>query len=66
MSIGSPLITVMWSVGFSNEVESLVAVPLVLYSAEQIFCGQIAVQLLRRWGRDEWPENQRAGEATTP
>ena len=64
VSIGSPLITVMWSVGFSNEVESLVAVPLILYSAEQIFCGQIAVMLFRWWGRDEWPENQRSEDET--
>jgi len=54
----------MWSVGFSNEVESLVAVPLILYSAEQIFCGQIAVMLFRWWGRDEWPENQRSEDET--
>jgi len=44
----------MWNVGFSNSVQSLVMVPLVLYQAEQILCGQIAVILFRRWARDEW------------
>ena len=54
MSIGAPLIGVMWSAGFSNSVQSLVMVPIVLYQAEQILCGQIAVILFRRWARDEW------------
>lgn len=44
----------MWSVGFSNSVQSLVMIPIVLYQAEQILCGQIAVTLFRRWARDEW------------
>ena len=48
------MIGVMWSVGFSDSVQSLVMVPIVLYQAEQILCGQIAVQLFRRWARDEW------------
>jgi len=44
----------MWSAGFSDAVQSLVMVPIVLYQAEQILCGQIAVVLFRRWARDEW------------
>ena len=44
----------MWNAGFSNSVQSLVMVPIVLYQAEQILCGQIAVILFRRWARDEW------------
>jgi hypothetical protein len=48
----------MWSAGFSNSVQSLVMVPIVLYQAEQILCGQVAVMLFRRWARDEWmPKN---------
>jgi len=54
VSIGAPLIGVMWNAGFSNSVQSLVMVPIVLYQAEQILCGQIAVILFRRWARDEW------------
>jgi solute carrier family 10 (sodium/bile acid cotransporter), member 7 len=58
VSIGAPLIGVMWSAGFSNSVQSLVMVPIVLYQAEQILCGQVAVMLFRRWARDEWmPKN---------
>lgn len=54
VSIGAPLIGVMWGAGFSDSVQSLVMIPIVLYQAEQIFCGQIAVILFRRWARDEW------------
>lgn len=54
VSIGAPLIGVMWGTGFSGSVQSLVMVPIVLYQAEQILCGQIAVYLFRRWARDEW------------
>jgi hypothetical protein len=54
VSIGAPLIGVMWAQGFSDSVQSLVMVPIVLYQAEQILCGQIAVILFRRWARDEW------------
>jgi hypothetical protein len=43
----------MWSVGFSDSVQSLVMVPIVLYQAEQILCGQLAVILFRRWIRKE-------------
>ena len=58
VSIGAPLIGVMWGAGFSDSVQSLVMVPIVLYQAEQILCGQIAVILFRRWARDEWmPKN---------
>jgi len=44
----------MWAQGFTATVQSLVMVPIVLYQAEQILCGQIAVILFRRWARDEW------------
>jgi len=44
----------MWGASFSGAVQSLVMVPLVLYQAEQILCGQIMVMLFRRWARDEW------------
>jgi len=44
----------MWGTSFSGAVQSLVMVPLVLYQAEQILCGQIMVRLFRRWARDEW------------
>ena len=54
VSIGAPLIGAMWGTGFSGSIQSLVMVPIVLYQAEQIFCGQIAVYLFRRWARDEW------------
>ena len=54
VSIGAPLIGVMWGTSFSGAVQSLVMVPLVLYQAEQILCGQIMVRLFRRWARDEW------------
>jgi solute carrier family 10 (sodium/bile acid cotransporter), member 7 len=54
VSIGAPLIGVMWGASFSGAVQSLVMVPLVLYQAEQILCGQIMVMLFRRWARDEW------------
>ena len=43
----------MWGVGFSDSVQSLLMIPIVLYQAEQILCGQLAVILFRRWGRDE-------------
>jgi solute carrier family 10 (sodium/bile acid cotransporter), member 7 len=56
VSVGAPLIGVMWSVGFSNSVQSLVMVPIVLYQAEQILCGQVAVMIFRRWARDEWQQ----------
>lgn len=63
VSIGAPLIGVMWGVGFSNSVQSLVMVPIVLYQAQQILCGQIAVVLFRRWARDEWmPEQDHSDE----
>jgi solute carrier family 10 (sodium/bile acid cotransporter), member 7 len=66
VSIGAPLIGVMWSIGFSDSVQSLVMVPIVLYQAEQILCGQIAVQLFRRWARDEWnPKEIMSHEETT-
>ena len=52
VSIGAPLIGVMWGGGFSNSFQSLVAVPIVLYQAEQILCGQLAVILFRRWGTE--------------
>jgi solute carrier family 10 (sodium/bile acid cotransporter), member 7 len=67
VSIGAPLIGVMWSIGFSDSVQSLVMVPIVLYQAEQILCGQIAVQLFRRWARDEWDPKEVTSdeEATT-
>jgi hypothetical protein len=56
----------MWSIGFSDSVQSLVMVPIVLYQAEQILCGQIAVQLFRRWARDEWnPKEDISTEGTT-
>lgn len=65
VSIGAPLIGVMWGSGFSGQVQSLVMVPIVLYQAEQILCGQIAVQLFRRWARDEWmPKVEAPDEAT--
>jgi solute carrier family 10 (sodium/bile acid cotransporter), member 7 len=65
VSIGAPLIGVMWGSGFSGQVQSLVMVPLVLYQAEQILCGQIAVQLFRRWARDEWmPKVEPSDQAT--
>jgi sodium/bile acid cotransporter 7 len=64
VSIGAPLIGVLWSVGFSDQVQSLVMVPIVLYQAEQILCGQIAVMLFRRWIRDEIPESLPADEET--
>ena len=54
VSIGAPLIGVMWGTGFSEPVQSLVMIPIVLYQAEQILCGQIAVILFRRWAKDEW------------
>jgi len=44
----------MWGTSFSGAVQSLVMVPIVLYQAEQILCGQIMVILFRRWARDEW------------
>jgi hypothetical protein len=28
-------------------------VPIILYQAEQILCGQLAVRLFKRWGKDE-------------
>ena len=63
VSIGAPLIGVMWGTGFSDSVQSLVMVPIVLYQAEQILCGQIAVILFRRWARDEWiPKNMPSDE----
>jgi hypothetical protein len=40
-------------------------VPIVLYQAEQILCGQIAVQLFRRWSRDEWMPNKVARDEET-
>ena len=54
VSIGAPLIGVMWGMSFSGAVQSLVMAPIVLYQAEQILCGQIMVMLFRRWARDEW------------
>jgi predicted Na+-dependent transporter len=54
VGVGAPLIGVMWGAGFSNSVQSLVMVPIVLYQAEQILCGQLAVILFRRWARGEW------------
>jgi solute carrier family 10 (sodium/bile acid cotransporter), member 7 len=54
VSIGAPLIGVMWDAGFSDSVQSLVMVPIVMYQAEQILFGQVAVILFRRWARDEW------------
>jgi hypothetical protein len=39
-------------------------VPIVLYQAEQILCGQIAVMLFRRWVRDEIPESLPSDEET--
>ena len=65
VSIGAPLIGVMWSTGFSNSVQSLVMVPIVLYQAEQILCGQIAVMLFRRWARDEWMPKQDRSDVET-
>jgi solute carrier family 10 (sodium/bile acid cotransporter), member 7 len=53
VSIGVPLIGAMWGAEFSNSVQSLVMVPVILYQAEQILCGQIAVILFRRWLNDE-------------
>jgi solute carrier family 10 (sodium/bile acid cotransporter), member 7 len=65
VSIGAPLIGVMWGVGFSDSVQSLVMVPIVLYQAEQILCGQIAVILFRRWAKDEWmPKHGASSEET--
>lgn len=40
-------------------------VPIVLYQAEQILCGQIAVQLFRRWSRDEWMPKKIARDEET-
>ena len=57
VSIGAPLIGVMWGADFSDSVESLVMIPIVLYQAEQILCGQLAVILFRWWARDEWMPN---------
>jgi len=56
----------MWAQGFNATIQSLVMVPIVLYQAEQIFCGQIAVILFRRWARDEWMprEDQPSDEET--
>ena len=53
VSIGAPLIGVMWGASFSNSVQSLVMVPIVLYQAEQILCGQLVVKLFRRWTQHE-------------
>jgi solute carrier family 10 (sodium/bile acid cotransporter), member 7 len=65
VSIGAPVIGVMWAQGFSATVQSLVMVPIVLYQAEQILCGQIAVVLFRRWARDEWmPKEETSDEET--
>ena len=65
VSIFAPLIGVMWGAGFSDSVQSLVMIPIVLYQAEQILCGQIAVILFRRWARDEWmPKNVPSDEET--
>jgi|SRR5579859_861627 len=65
VSIGAPLIGVMWSEGFSNSVQSLVMVPIVLYQAEQILCGQIVVVILRWWARDEWMTKKVPGDEET-
>jgi solute carrier family 10 (sodium/bile acid cotransporter), member 7 len=54
VSIGAPLIGVMWGPDFSDSVRSLVMVPIILYQAEQVLCGQIAVVLFRRWLGNKW------------
>jgi sodium/bile acid cotransporter 7 len=64
VSIGAPLIGVMWAQGFTPAVQALVMVPIVLYQAEQILCGQIAVILFRRWARDEWMSQPPTDEET--
>ena len=66
VSIGAPLIGVMWGVGFSESVQSLVMIPIVLYQAEQILCGQLAVLIFRRWSRDEWMDPVISDEETAP
>jgi hypothetical protein len=56
----------MWAQGFSPTIQSLVMIPIVLYQAEQILCGQIAVFLFRRWARDEWmPRDELASDEET-
>lgn len=48
MALGGPIVQILYG-GLSDIDGATVLIPLLLYQAEQIVCGQITVEVMKRW-----------------